>query len=493
MPPKPVSEEDAWICAPCVGEAFLSAEIERLGETATCTFCEEEGLAYTMEQMADRIEAVVCEHFYRTPTDPDGFEYAMMKEGDQDWEREGEPTAIAIMNLAEIPEKAAEDVQAILGDRNSDLESAQMGEETEFDSEAHYAETRADVRQFEEAWSRFERSIKGEARFFGPSAEAVLFELFHDIHSHVDRRGEAVVVRTIGPDTSITRLHRARVFQSDAKLKEALAAPERLIGTPSSAYAANGRMNARGVPVFYAATADQVALKEVRPPVGSRVVTAEFEVLRPLTVLDLAALRSVSVSGSLFDPSFGRLFNRAEFLKRLSNRIVAPVMPDDEATDYLVTQVMAEYLAYRIDPPLDGILYPSAQNAPDERNVVLFNRAARVRSVPLEPGAKISVDTFEFGEEDAYPSYSVLKELPPEAPEPPRLGRFGRDWVGLRSDDEADRRVDSLELDRATLNVRHIEGIEISETPYMVAQHVWERPVDVPGRPSSELGDDFPF
>lgn len=63
------------------------------------------------------------------------------------------------------------------------------------------------------------------------------------------------------------------------------------------------------------------------------------------------------VNGSLFDPEFATQLERASFLGRLARRIRMPVMPDDEATDYLVTQVMADFLADRLDPPLDGIAY----------------------------------------------------------------------------------------------------------------------------------------
>ena len=39
-------------------------------------------------------------------------------------------------------------------------------------------------------------------------------------------------------------------------------------------------MNAQGIAVFYGAGDVETALAEVRPPVGSRVVTAEFEIIR---------------------------------------------------------------------------------------------------------------------------------------------------------------------------------------------------------------------
>lgn len=66
------------------------------------------------------------------------------------------------------------------------------------------------------------------------------------------------------------------------------------------------------------------------------------------------------------------------FLKELSGRFTRPAMPEREHLDYLVKQVVAEYLAseYR----LDGLLYPSVQVAKDlpatsRTNIVLFHHA----------------------------------------------------------------------------------------------------------------------
>jgi hypothetical protein len=52
-------------------------------------------------------------------------------------------------------------------------------------------------------------------------------------------------------------------------------------------------MSAAGVSVFYGATDRDVALVEVRPPVGSKVLIGCFEVIRPLRLLDLPALNEL--------------------------------------------------------------------------------------------------------------------------------------------------------------------------------------------------------
>ena len=68
-----------------------------------------------------------------------------------------------------------------------------------------------------------------------------------------------------------------------------------------------------------------VALAEVRPPVGSRAVVGEFELLRTVKLLDVSALETVYFQGSVFDPAFAGQQSLARFLGRSSDRITMPV------------------------------------------------------------------------------------------------------------------------------------------------------------------------
>jgi len=165
-------------------------------------------------------------------------------------------------------------------------------------------------------------------------------------------------------------------------------------------------MNAAGIAVFYGATDPDVALAEVQPPVGSKVLIGQFELLRPLKLLDLEALEQLAADkGSIFDPDYVNRLERTAFLRGLSQRIARPVMPDDRDIDFLPTQAIADFLAAVADPPLDGIVYPSVQVGPpsgssarvfggrkDRRNVALFPRAARVQALDIPEDAIIQVE-----------------------------------------------------------------------------------------------------
>ena len=87
------------------------------------------------------------------------------------------------------------------------------------------------------------------------------------------------------------------------------------------------------------------------------------------------------------------------FLRWLVRAISKPVMPQDEAFEYLATQAVAEYLANKVEPRLDGIVFMSSQTGGMGRNVVLFNHACGVAPADLPDGTDVSI-SFGFPHED---------------------------------------------------------------------------------------------
>lgn len=261
------------LCASCVGEDYLRAEIESSGSESECYYCGKFGRSFSIAEMANVVEGAFERHYDLTPTDPSPLEYALHKEG-YDWDRHGDPSREAIGAAALIDEPAAEDVRKVLADRHFDLELAQMGEECPFDKYAHYAEKDPDDILLREGWRFFENSLKTETRLFNAAARSTLDEIFEDLHEHRTNDGASVITEA-GPGTDLTGIYRARVFQSFDDLRAALAKPEEALGPPPPTYALAGRMNARGIAVFYGATSEDVAVGEVRPPVGSLTCSPE--------------------------------------------------------------------------------------------------------------------------------------------------------------------------------------------------------------------------
>lgn len=315
--------EDQRICSGCVAETFLRAEIERRGQDGSCFYCELEGRTFTIGEMANEIEIALDEHYYRTASEPSYMEYLMSKDADigYDWEREGDTVASLIGWCAKLDEEPAEDIRRVLAERHYDRELDQMGEENPFDEDAHYAGRGVDDAESQAGWLHFEESLTTEARYFNPAAEATLTSTFEGIAEHRTHDDRPVIVEA-GPGTGRTTVYRARVFQSDEKLVEALKLPDKEIGPP--------------------------------PP----------------------------------------------------------------SAEYLPTQAIADFLATRVNPALDGILYPSVQGNEDKINVVQFHKASRVEPLDIPEDAEISVSLSRYTDEGPEIDYWVFEEVPRAASPP---------------------------------------------------------------------------
>ena len=402
-----------FLCHLCVGEAYLSAEMKQTGRQARCSYCGKTGIGFTISELTERIEEVFERHYRRTSDVPDSWELAMSYDGDSsyDWKRAGEPATLAIMNAADIPQHAAEEIRSMLNKGHLDSNSAKEGEEAEFSPESYYEEKGNSDDAWQEEWHHFERSLKNEARFFSRESVELLRTVFQGIDGMSTSDNRPLIIDA-GPDTTLTAIYRARVFQSDARLIEALCKPDQHLGPPPASHATAGRMNAHGISVFYGANKACVTIAEVRPPVGSQVAVARFEIVRPIRLLDLTALGDIEESGSVFDPDFSQRLERAMFLRSLARRVTRPIMPDDEIFDYLPTQAIADFLATEGETPIDGIAFPSVQSKGKTLNVVLFHKAACVESVEVPPGTKLEASTGAMSEDGRERNYRVIESVP---------------------------------------------------------------------------------
>jgi hypothetical protein len=463
--------EEFRICSGCIGEEFLKAQVERDGDTKECSYCGKTGKSFSIGQLADYVDTAFDQHYYQTSTEPTGIEYSILKEGG-DWDRHGEPVTYVIADAAQIDEKPAEHVRKVLEEQHFDFDDAAMGEESKFDKEAHYEDSSVEDYELQSEWSNFQKSLKTESRFFNSVGEATLGSVFENLVGHSTRDGKPAII-DVGPGREIAALYRARVFQSRAKLEIALKRPDIELGPPPPLLTSAGRMNARGIAVFYGATDADVALAETRPPVGSKVAVSRFEIIRPLRLLDIEVLRSIFVEGSIFDTGYLRRLEKAKFLRTLSHIISEPVMPDDEPFEYLITQVIADYLAAQREPALDGIIYPSVQNGGQKKNVVLFHKAARVERLDIPHGTEISAYLDSSDDEGTYPDYWVVENTPPESvpgkADDEELLAFPPPTA--RPVDHDDHRPKTLKLDIKSVTVHHIEKVTYGTSSFPVERH----------------------
>jgi RES domain-containing protein/HEPN superfamily RES-like protein len=460
-----VPVEEKLLCGGCVGEEFLKGEMKN-GDLAACSYCGKRRKTVSIKDIADDFEGAFERHFYKTSTEPNDYEYMLLKDRESayEFERHGEPVLDVIQKIGEVSEEIAEDILEVLEERYSDYEAEKMGEESEFDSESNYAERKTSIAELYSQWRQFQTSLQTESRYFNNTAETFLDDVFRELGQDGTTDGREVIVDA-GPDTSILVLYRARVFQNETTFEEALKRPDRDLAAPPFRVAKAGRMNAHGISLFYGATDRSVAVAEVRPPVGSRVMTGEFRLLRPLKLLDLEALLSLEVNGSFFDPRYLSSLQRADFLGFLSQEMAKPVMPDDEQFSYLPTQVIADYLANgRIH--LDGIIYPSVQGKDGLRNIVLFHEAAKVKDFVIPPHTELSANATLDPDHDT--SYWVFETT--DGSKAKKAGKSKMPRTPSRFD-EQDYRDLTLELNHETVQVHYVRGITFDCELFEVHRH----------------------
>jgi len=447
---------DHRICAACVGDAFLKDEIEKsVVVNEACHYCASIRATVGLGSLADRCNTVI-QQFYEVSSLTNAVVI-------YDREPDGAPLLDVLDQILEPTNEVLEDLAALLEDQwfDFDTQQSQFGEEPWFVEKSKCAEP------LNTLWESMEDSLRNEARFINPAAARVLETVFGPILNDRGRTGSPVVVE-VGPGGAMDTVFRARVFQSMSVMHDALAHPERHIGSRPQGSGPPGRMNAKGVSVFYGSTDKDIAIAEVRPPVGSHVVVALFKIVRKLRLLDLHELGSISLKpgSSYFDPLTFDQAARRDFLEILTQRVVMPVMPEMEEQGYLITQAIADFLSTHPTLGLDGILFPSAQDTSPSiktsaRNVILFNKAAAVGNAERNMG-KTTVNLYEFDEDSSWFEPEIWSS-PPETDDFPDLPDWG----------DRKQRVPSLELDRNAIEIHYISGVTYMKNTYPVKHRVF--------------------
>lgn len=367
------------LCSKCVGDSILKQWIEAEGLDGECSFCKTEGKVVLFSLVADRVDEVVRIYYAPAAAKPHVVEWS----DNTEWWTEGRQASEVIAEIAEMDLDIAEAIEALLSkqehwDVHRDGAPAYYSDELEM--------LHPSAGEFLDKWIAFEERLMHEVRFFDDVGKAMLDDLLQDVITIAD--GRSVV--EIEPDSEFAVFYRARMLDDEAEAERVMKVPAVHLGPPPRTKARAGRMNPFGVPAFYGAFAPDVAIAEIRPPVGALVAVGSFRPVRTLRLLDLSFLPHVYHFGSFFSPDFGAKRNKVRFLKALHRRISRPVLPDDEALQYLPTQAVAAYVHNVLK--LDGVIYEAQQVVADRAdsgqakrifcNIALFGGAAKVQQPP---------------------------------------------------------------------------------------------------------------
>ena len=451
------------ICWKCVGDPYLHGFIKQGGSKHECSYCSKNRRTRALSEIGTLISAGIEGH------------YESVVE-----ERGGDELELIVGEKARVEDHLAKDLIDWIREDTYDRSAAEIGEPQPFDEDLYWVEGEVRDGELNEAWKTFENSFRTESRFFSRAAEKMFKTIFDRLSELRAREGDPVIVEA-GPGLPIDQLVRGRVFFNKEAVDQALMRPHLHIGPPPAKLAIAGRMNPPGIAVFYGATTLETVLCETRPPVGSFVVAANFNLLRTLRLLDVSAFRKVLAHGSIFDPAYLALRQRAAFLNRLASIISRPVMPGDEPLEYLSTQAMAEYFSEVHEPQLDGMIYGSPQAGGHARNVVLFHHAAKLEEFNVPEGTEMDViqQWEDDGSNDPSTTYVVMETPAKEVPNAASTVVFDDDFdIDRMPRTRRDTRTPVLSLDMKSVSVCSIDGMTPDFTEHSVVRQLME-----PGEP----------
>ncbi|WP_449432637.1 RES family NAD+ phosphorylase [Pseudomonas putida] len=361
------------VCWKCIGDSILVREIKEKGKASECSYCAEMRKCLSTNWLTQRVRSVLRWLIKQGDMEPE-FD----SEGDiSHYEQRGDSLSFWVTDVLGVDDESSSIIEAVCDGLQPNFRDITNGEESEFPTDASYVRRKHRPVRVEVRWQSFKKDILHGRRFFNDTAKPFLDWLFSDaetLGSYTSHRGNQNVVKTL--DTG-TFFYRARRCDSWSAVQRVLKDAESRLGPPPHEVAKAGRMNPAGVPFFYGAFDRSTCVAELRPPVGGKVVSGKFMLTRPLRVFDFASLDEIYTRGAIsyFDDNYLDESHRKAFLRRLHTTISYPVLPDDE-NEYVVTQVIAEYLLSQFPSGLDGVIFQSAQRREEgARNIVIFTGA----------------------------------------------------------------------------------------------------------------------
>ncbi|AYN25564.1 RES domain-containing protein (plasmid) [Buttiauxella sp. 3AFRM03] len=440
------------ICHQCVEEKYVKSMIKAQGSREDeCSYCHHKRTNMPITAIADLMHQVFEDYY-----EPENGLY--FSENDI-----GDSAKDVIQRELGVDEDVADDIYQELYEQYNPRhwDDGQI-----YSDDYIYGNRQFSAAKINQSWEDMKTSLTNKTRYFNRPVKKFLDELFSDIETFRTDKEESPIL-TIGAET---RLYRARDFESLRAVKKELRHPERNFGPPPSHLARSGRMNANGIAVFYGATTPDIAIAEIRPPVGAHVIVAPFAPRKDLRILDLSALDALVFSKkSVFDPETIKSLEKTAFLKTFSNKLTLPVF-NNQDSGYLITQVIAEYLSVSEQFQLDGISFRSTQVRKESvsvkrravrtngHNVVLFSKSSGVMySGENERAYKVSLtENLEYDINYFHPTIQLIEEDPQDS--------HAWSFPTVRNNDKA------LELITTGIMYYCIEGVLFQKTMKEIEQ-----------------------
>ena len=365
-----------YVCSDCAGnskikEGVFSEEEER----KNCDYCKNELLCISLESLAE----IVDDHY----------------SGNYEPCHSGRKPSEIISELLELDESAGKldtDLVSILCDR--ELHGRNKGVYSIYDEDKVYCSHSEkyppiiDGREHKELWDTYCNKIKHQTRYFNSQVIEWLNSIFLDLNKIIPKN-TILPIRPMKPTDSDAVFYRARQASNAQEKIKICCHPTQELNSPPVNIANAGRMNAIGISVFYAAFDTETCIAELRLPVGENIISGQFKLEQPITILDLTVLEKIdpdnitneNVQDACENDDVYSHKDRLAFLQKFSAEISKPISPHKEPLDYMPTQAFAEYLSHYYEPKIDAVIYSSTQTNGKGKNIVFLNRASKVINI----------------------------------------------------------------------------------------------------------------
>lgn len=377
-----IYDEDSFFCVECTKDRGLKQKIQKYGENGVCSVCgNEDTFSIRFDELADWLRSIWEEWFHIGVERPVLSDYSDRVE----YQQLGDDPELLIGELVQCPIDEEGVIRSLIQLMSSgdDYEIMNGGVPLIEDCQ-NYQKRDLETIVVEQRWNQFVLNLKHHTRYFNEKAIEFFGKLFADLTDvHALRTENAFVpFREYKPvvcqyDPGSLTVFRARKANTTAAQHRIIGFPESELSNPPDNRASEGRMSPKGISYFYGAEDRETCVAELRPSIFENVISAEFELVESVRLLDFTLLSRShhQTRESMFDDDYLEVRVHRELLRQLHQLIAQPVLDGDEF-EYLPTQAMSEYLARCTSPRIDGLIFESVQRV-GGRNIVLFPHVLR--------------------------------------------------------------------------------------------------------------------
>ncbi len=209
-------------------------------------------------------------------------------------------------------------------------------------------------------FQNFEREVKFKNRFVHSD---VVSEFLSNIKRTLPMRERSVAERSI--------LYRGQIgyeeYESEGQTIISGFTASRM--KPAQYKGKEGRANPKGISYLYLSNDENTALAELRPYLGQHISSAQFQIQRNLRVIDCYSVpQHYSYAMCFFNPPVSQVEITNAVWSMIHEAFTKPLTNADEASDYVPTQILAEYFK---SEGFDGVCFKSSMG--QGYNFVIFN------------------------------------------------------------------------------------------------------------------------